>query len=194
MHTVPGSFLAAIGIPAARQCLAFLAPFLIVAISYWMVKRMDHVVERLFPDGEWEKRLGWLNIQAEIQANRFFRWIGYVSYSILTAALYGIVWGAQAVPSVVHWDNPYVLSELLLRVLAMVMSLALLLVYFGVWLIPKLRNEYEMELLKKFQLEQKRLEEEEEREKEALRKEYLSNPNFRSFGQSPSDRLGPQRL
>lgn len=192
MHTVPGPFLAAIGIPGARQVFAFFTPFLVVAVIYALIKRMDHLMARLFPDGDWEKQLGWLNLQAERQTDLVLRWVGYVSYAVLAAALYGLVWGAEAVPSVVHWSDPYVLSELLLRVLVLGVSLTLLLLYFGVWLIPKLRNEYETALLEKFQIEQKRIEEEREREKEALREAYLSNPNFRSFG--GSDRVKPRRF
>jgi hypothetical protein len=192
MHPASGPFLAEIGIPDARQCFSFLAPFLMVAILYALIKRMDHFVARLFPEWEWEKRLGWLNLQAERHTDFVLRWIGYVSHAILAAALYGMVWGAEAVPTVGHWQDPYVLGDLVLRMVALGTSLALLLVYFGIWLIPKLRNEYEMELLKKFQLEQKRIEEEQEREKEADREAYLSNPSFRSFG--GSERIKPKRF
>jgi hypothetical protein len=191
MHTAPASLLAAIGIPGARQCFAFLAPFLLVTLLYWLLRRTDRLVERLFPDTEWELRLGWLNLRAERQANFILRCVGYVCYSILAAALYGIVWGAQAVPSLDHWDDPYTLGELATRLPVLVASFSLLSVYFGVFLIPKLRADDETELLEKFKLEQKRIEEERDQQKLAARETHWSNPRFGSFGRS--DRTGPKR-
>jgi hypothetical protein len=192
MHTEPRLILAAIGIPGARQFFGFLAPILLVAILGWFVRRTDQIVARLFPDWEWEQRLGWLNLQAERQADFFFRWTGYLVYSILAAALYGIVWCAETMPDLNHWDDPYIMGELALRIPVLLVSLSLLLVYFGVWLIPKLRNEYETELLEKFNREQKRIEDERKEREAELRASNWSNPSFGSFGRS--DRIGPKHL
>ena len=179
MHTV-----AAIGIPGAWQCLQFSLPFLFVIGLYWVLTRTDRVAERLFPAGDWEKRLGWLDIQAERRADLVLRWIGYVFYAVAAAALYGIVWGAQGIPLIPHWDNPDSLSELFLRIPVLFVSLTLHLLYFGVYLLPKLSKEYDMHLLREFQIEQRRLEEEEERKKKAEWEAMRASPTYRSFGRT----------
>jgi hypothetical protein len=59
-------------------------------------------------------------------------------------------------------------------------------------LIPKLRNEYETELLEKFNREQKRIDDERKQKEAELRASNWANPSFGSFGRS--DRIGPKHL
>ena len=66
--------------------------FLAIAFVWWLINRTDRIIHHLFPDLEWEKSLGWLNIRAERRAKTAMRWIGYAIYAMLIASLYGIAW------------------------------------------------------------------------------------------------------
>jgi len=160
MHGAPFFFVAEIGIPSAGQCLTFAAPFLAVAAVVWLLRRMDQIIDHLFPHWEWEKQLGWLNIRAERQANAFLRWIGYFIYAALAMALYGIIWAAQVLSSLNGWSDPSALRDLLLCLPVLLVSVGFWLVYLGLSLIPKLREQYEKDELERFRVEQKEIEQE----------------------------------
>src|SRR5271170_3083270 len=100
----------------AWQCFHFAAPFLAVAVLWWLIKRTDRVIHHLFPHLEWEKSLGWLNIRAERRANAALRWVGYGIYALLAVALYGIVWTAEGLRQLDNWSDPSVVGDLALRV------------------------------------------------------------------------------
>jgi hypothetical protein len=152
------------GLPSIWQYFVFAAPFLAVAILWLLAQRMDRIIHRLFPDLEWEKSLGWLNIRAERRAQTVLRWIGYIIYALLAIALYGIFWGAEGLQALDNWSDPWVMGDLALRVPVLIFCLGLWLVFFCSWLIPKLRAERELKDLKKYRA--KAGEEEREREKE----------------------------
>jgi len=179
--------LADIAIPSAWQCLVFAAPFLAAIAVCWLINRTDQIINHLFPDWEWERRLGWLNIRARRRAEAALRWIGYGIYAILAAALYGIVWGAQALPTVGHWNDPNVLGDVALRLAVLLVCFGVWLVYLGCGLIPKLRDQQEKEDLEKFRAET----DETEKEREARSPSRLKSPEFGL--RAPSDRRGPRR-
>ena len=56
----PLSILAAIAVPSAWQCLAVAGPFLAIGAVWWLINRTDQILNHLFPDWEWERKLGWL--------------------------------------------------------------------------------------------------------------------------------------
>jgi hypothetical protein len=158
MHGPPHLVVAAIGIPGAWQCLAVAAPFLFLAAVRWIVLRVDHAVDRLFPGWEWEKRLAWLNLRAQRRADAILRWIGYFVYALLAAALYGIVWAVPTLENFDRWNDPGVLGEICLRLPVLFLCLVFWLTYLGLELLPKLRRQYEADELEKFRAERTEIE------------------------------------
>jgi hypothetical protein len=160
----PSIFMETILIMAWRF-LVFLAPLLAVVALAWLAFRTDRIINRLFPDLEWEKSLGWLNIRAERRANTALRWLGYAIYVLLGAALYGIAWAAVGLQD---WDraesDPAVAVDLLLRIPVLGLGLGAWLLYLGSWLIPKLRSEREEAELKRFRVQMEEMEQERERD------------------------------
>jgi len=188
MRAQPLSFLAEIAIPSAGQCLRVAAPFLAVAAAWWLVARMDQIIAYLFPHLEWERKMGWLNIRAERQANAIWRWLGYAVYALLATALYGIVWSVQGLPPLDEWTDPSQVSEVATRLPVLLVSAGFWLVYLGCGLIPQLRNQYETEDLENFRAEQKEL----EREQELLRSRRKKSPAKPRFEMpARSNRMGP---
>ena len=165
-------FLAGFVFPGAWQCFVWTAPFLSVAAVWWLINRTDRIVNHLFPDLEWEKSLGWLNIRAERRANAALRWVGYGSYALLAVALVGIVWAAQGLQALDNWSDPWVMGDLSLRVPVLVICLGAWVLYLGCWLIPKLRAQREEAELKKFRAEA----EEAEKERETNPRSRIPSP------------------
>lgn len=184
MHGRPFQFLAEIGIPNASQCLMFVAPILAVAGIWWVVDRVEFIMDRLFPQMAWEKQLGWLNIRAEQQAEMILRWLNCVLYAVLAVALYGIVWGAEALPSLKHFDDPHIMPELDRRISVLLVSLGFWLVYLGYGLIPKLRRQFEMEELDKFRAEQAVIETEQALARAAHKAALQTKPRLDQMGRS----------
>src|SRR5260221_1795792 len=128
-------FLAEVAIPSAWQCLVFAAPLLVVAALWWLIERADQTVNHLFPEWEWEKRLGWLNLQAHRRADLVLRWLGYVVYAVLAVALYGIVWAAPVLGNLQQWDDPALMAKGAAQVSVLFICLGLWLGYLGLELI-----------------------------------------------------------
>jgi hypothetical protein len=152
--------IAVIAIPSAIQCFFVLAPIAILAALYGILRGLDRALSRIFPGLEWQRNLGWFNIKAERQAAAALRWLGYAVMAFMASALYGIVWGAEGLRLLSRWYDPDTLAELDLRLPVLFGSLSLLLFYFGVALLPRLRREYEEEELEAFRAEWAALEEE----------------------------------
>ena len=160
MHGAPPLLLAAMAIPTAWQCLGFGAPFLVVAVLWWLIGSTDEILQHLFPHWEWERRLGWLNITAQKRAETFLRGIGHLIHAFLALALYGIVWSVQDLPALDNWADPYAMGDLALHVPVLLVCIGVWLLYFGFWLLPTLRDRYEREELEKFRAEMEDLEQE----------------------------------
>lgn len=161
MHgAIPPSIVAEAILIMAWKCLVFAAPFLAIAIVWWLINQTDRIINYLFPYLEWEHTLGWLNIKAERRANAALRWLGYGIYALLAGALLGIVWAAEGLQALDNWSDPSVMGDLALRVPALFFCLGLWVLYLGGWLIPKLRAEREVAGLKKFRAEMKEAERE----------------------------------
>ncbi len=187
MVATPFPLVAALGIPDAQHCFIAAFPVVCALVAWWLLKRIDSILAWLFPHWEWEKKLGWLNIRAERQADAFLRWVRYFVYALLALALYGIVWGAQALAWLDQMDDPSILAEIVARVPVLLISLGFWLSYLGLVLIPKLRDEYEFDELQKYRAEQAALEKEHDRPRSSRLKPRQpdQNPPLRS------NRFGP---
>jgi len=148
------------GVSIAWQCFHFAAPFFTVAAVWWLINRTDRIINHLFPDLEWEKSLGWLNIRAERRAKAALLWLGYAIYAVLVVALLGIVWAVEGLQQLDNWSDPWVMGDLALRVPVLVLCLGLWWFYLGCWLIPKLRAQREEAEWKKFRAEMEEAERE----------------------------------
>jgi hypothetical protein len=192
---MPGAsslLLAEIGIPDAGQCLTVAAPILAIFALWWVVQRVDLMIDRLFPNLEWERRLGWLNIRAQRRAEAGLRWIGYFIYAVLAVALCGIVWSARGLGAIKDWSDPSALSPLGRCLPVLLVSGGVWLVYLGCALIPKVRSQHETEELEKFRAEQAELEAGVEASQPRRKKPvYPSQPRFDPPARFT--RLGPKR-
>lgn len=150
---------AQIAIPSAGECFSFIAPFASVLALWWVYHNADRIIERLFPQWEWEMRLSWLNIRAAKQAEAVWRWIGYGVYAMLAAALYGILWGSTCFSEIARTTEPTAVMMGTARLVILLVSLGLWLIYLGGELIPRLRREYEWEELEKSRAEQEGIDE-----------------------------------
>lgn len=159
-ETLP-SIDAQIGIPDASQCLLFASPFLGAAAIYWLFWHSDKVINWVFPNWEWEKKLGWLNIRVTRRADAVLRWLGYTVYAFLAFTLYGIVWSSSAFADLEQW-TPNSVADGMSKLSILLVCLGVWLVYLGFELIPKLRNRYEREELEKYRAEHPDLEEDED--------------------------------
>jgi len=157
----------------AWRCLVFLAPVFTVAALWWLVNRTDVVINYFFPDLEWERSLGWLNIRAERRANTALRWLGYGIYFLLVGALYGVLWSALGMRD---WDraetDPAAAMALLVHAPVLLACLGAWVLFLGTWLIPKLRAEREEAALRRFRAQM----EEAEREREPKPRSRVKSP------------------
>jgi hypothetical protein len=155
MHgAIPPSIIARALLIMAGKFLFFLAPFIAVAATWWLVNRTDRLVNFLFPHLEWERSLGWLNIKAERRAKKALRWFGYLIQALLVVALLGMIWGAVGLGAIIDsWPNPDVIVASALQIAALFFSLAIWIAYLGSWLIPRLRAKRETSGLERFRSE-----------------------------------------
>ena len=150
-------------IPDPWQCLVWAAPFLAVIAAWWIINRTEQIAHFIFPDLEWEKSLGWLNIKAERRAKTAIRWLGYLIYLLLAAVLYAIIRLADGFPALDAWPDPRIVDDLALRIPALVVCVGAWLLFLGCWLLPKIRSDREEAELRKYRAEMKSVEEERER-------------------------------
>jgi len=155
-------YLTKILLPCIGKCLVWAAPLLTIAAIFGLINRTDKFINYLFPDLEWEKKLGWLNIKAERRAKVALRWVSYGIYFILLSALCGLLWAAAGFPDVDNWAEPMITADLAFRVPVIFLCLGLWMLYLGSWLMPKLRAQREEAGLKRFRREMAELEKERE--------------------------------
>jgi hypothetical protein len=183
MFVLP-SLPAEIELPSLHDILAFAAPVLALAALGWLVFRTDRIMHAIFPDLEWERSLGWLNIRAERRADRAMRWVGYGVVVLLLDALVGILWAAKGMPRLADWSDPWVMGELALRLPALGFCLLIWVIYLSLGLLPRLRAEREAAAYKKFRAEMKIRDEE---------KRALETPN-RGHAPQPKPRTNPKTV
>jgi hypothetical protein len=181
---LPPSLIAEAVLIMAWKCLVCLAPAIVVGVLLMLAYRTDQIIHRLFPDLEWEKSLGWLNIRAERRANTALRWLGYAVYGVLVGALYGIAWAAVGLQGLADVADPLSATDLALRLPVLLVALGAWVLYFGSWLIPKIRAEREEAGLKRFRAQMEEVEREQDqrernprsRVKTPLRKPRTNGP------------------
>jgi hypothetical protein len=157
---IPPSIAAEALLIMAWKAVVCLAPMVAVGDVFLLAYRIDRIIHRLFPDLEWEKSLGWLNIRAERRANLAMRWLGYAVYIVLGGALYGIAWAAVGLQGLADVTDPLQATDLAMRLPVLLMGLGAWILYFGSWLIPKIRAEREEAGLKRFRAEMEEAERE----------------------------------
>jgi hypothetical protein len=175
---MPGthSNLAEITLPSLHDTLAFAAPVLTLAALGLLVCSTDRVTHAMFPDLEWERSLGWLNIRAERRASRAMRWVGYAIIVLLLDSLVLIFWAAKGMPRLADWSDPWVMGDLALRVPTLGLCLLIWIIYLGLGLLPRLRAEREAAAYRKFRAEMKADDEERGVESPARIHEPLPKP------------------
>ncbi len=180
---------AQIGIPDASHCLLFAAPFLGAAGTYWLFWHSDTLINWIFPNWEWEKKLGWLNIRVTRWADAVLRWIGYAVYALLAFTLYGIVWSSSAFDDFAQW-TPITVADGMAKISALLLCLGIWFVYLGLELIPKLRHQYEREELEKFRAEHPELDDDEENPRKPTSPLNPTKIDIWSRTPAPRQRLG----
>jgi len=181
MHgDIPPSIVAEALLIMAWKAAVCLAPLMAVAVMFLLAYRIDRIIHRLFPDLEWEKNLGWLNIRAERRANTALRWLGYAIYVLLGAALYGIAWAAVGLQGLANVTDPLAATDLALRLPVLLMGLGAWVLYLGSWLIPKIRAEREEAELKRFRANMEEMEREREQNPKSRMKVSLAQPRSNS--------------
>jgi len=188
--SIPPSIVAEAILIMAWRCLVFLTPFLTVAALWWLINQTDRIIHFLFPDLEWEKNLGWLNIKAEQRANAALRGLGYSILALLAGALLGIVWAAEGLQQLDHWSDPMVAGDLALRIPVLALCLGAWVLYLGGWLVPKLRAQREEAALKKFRAQMVAAEKDREQSQPLSR---IHAPLQKPRTNAPSEKLVPDR-
>jgi hypothetical protein len=173
---LPPSIIAETLLLMAWKAVVCLAPLLAVIAMGWLAFRTDRIIAWMYPDLEWEKSLGWLNIRAERRANMAMRWLGYAVYTVLLGALYMIAWAAVGLQGLADVTDPLAAVDLAFRIPVLLMGLGAWIVYFGAWLIPKIRAEREEAGLKRFRAEMKEKELEREQHPKSRVKSPLRKP------------------
>jgi hypothetical protein len=143
-------FFADVALPAPHDALVFAVPVLALAGLGWLISRTDRILHAIFPDVEWERNLGWLNIRAERRASRAMRWVGYGVVALLVDSLAVALWAVRGLPRLADWSDPWVMGELALRVPLLGLCLLIWVIYLGLGLLPRLRAEREAAAYKKF--------------------------------------------
>jgi hypothetical protein len=173
-------------LPSWRDVIAYGVPVLVVAALMWLISRTDRIMHAVFPDLEWERNLGWLNIRAERRAERAMRWVGYGVIVLLFDSLVGILWAAKGLPRLADWTDPWVMGELALRVPAGAFCLLIWVIYLGLYLWPRIRAEREAAAYKTFRAETKVADD----EKRAL--EEMARGPERTHAALPKPRTNPK--
>ncbi len=146
----PTNLFAEIAPASWHDVMAFAAPVLFLAGLAWVVLRTDRIVNAVFPDLEWERSLGWLNIKAERRASTAMRWVRYGVIVLLVDALVILYWAAEGLPDLSNWADPWVMGDLALRVPVMGFCLLIWVIYLGLGLLPRVRAEREAAAYRKF--------------------------------------------
>ncbi|HEX4139956.1 MAG TPA: hypothetical protein VHY09_06380 [Candidatus Methylacidiphilales bacterium] len=156
----PTFLLAEISPALWHDGVAFATPVLVLVVLGWLVSRTDHLMHSAFPDLEWERNLGWLNIRAERRASRAMRWVRFGVIVLLLDALVILYWCAKDLPDLSTWSDPWVMGDLVLRVPMMGLCLLIWVIYLGLVLVPRVRAEREEAAYKKFRAQMTAAEEE----------------------------------
>lgn len=190
----PIPLLAEIAPVSWHDVAAFATPVLVLLALAWVVSRTDRIVETVFPDLEWERSLGWLNIRAERRASRAMRWVSFGVIVMLIDALVILFWCAKGLPDLSTWSDPWVMGDLTWRVPLMGLCLLIWMIYLGLGLLPRVRADREAAAFRKFR-KQMAASDEEKRALEAMGQKSSRGPTEIPKPRAPtkSTTLTPRR-
>jgi hypothetical protein len=146
-------------VPSASQCWSIAGPIVAVVVVIWVMRNSTRIVETLFPQLEWERRLGWLNARADRRANQILHGLQHLLHLFLLVMLAGELTFAWLA------GNPDTASSAGLLTLAgtyvyMGVCLSPWIYYFVVVLGPRLQAEFEEQELARYRAENPDIDEE----------------------------------
>jgi hypothetical protein len=146
-------------VPSASECWSIARPIVAVGGVIWLMRNGTRLIEALFPQLEWERKLGWLNARADRRANQILRGLRHLLHLFLLVALVGVLTLAWLA------GHPDTASELGLLTLAgiyvyMGVCLSPWIYYFVVLLGPRLQAEFEEQELARYRAENPDIDEE----------------------------------
>jgi len=145
--------VAALLIPTAGQCLQLAGPLLIAIGAIWFWRHGDVVLARLFPQWEWERKLGWLNLRANRQAERILRALTHGLHLALLLALVGILLLSWSLGQPPDTDTLGGILGLAGEWIYLIACYGFWIYYFTAVLYPRVRDEYEAAELERYRLE-----------------------------------------
>jgi len=153
-------------VPTAGQCWSVAGPIVSVGGVIWLMRNSTRIVESLFPDLEWERKLGWLNARADRRANQILRGLQHLLHLLLLVALVGeltFAWLAG------HPDMATSFGLLTLAGTYVYMGVCLSpwIYYFTVLLGPRLQAEFEEQELARYRAENPDIEQEMKKKRSA---------------------------
>jgi len=145
-------------VPSASQCWSIIGPIVAVIVVIWLMRNSTRIVETLFPQLEWERKLGWLNARADRRANQVLRGLQHLLHLFLLVMLAGELTFAWLA------GNPDTDSSVGLFTLAgtyvyMGVCLSPWIYYFVVVLGPRLQAEFEEQELARYRAENPEMDE-----------------------------------
>lgn len=146
-------------VPSASQCWSMAGPMVAVAAVIWTVRNSSRIIETLFPQLEWERRLGWLNARADRRANQILRVVRHLLHLFLLVMLVGVLtfaWLAGHPDT----DTSLGLFTLVGTYVYMGVCLSPWIYYFMLVLGPRLQAEFEEQELARYRAENPEIDEE----------------------------------
>jgi len=146
-------------VPSASQCWSIIGPIVAVIVVIWLMRNSTRIVETLFPQLEWERKLGWLNARADRRANQIMRVLQHLLHLFLLVDLVGVLAFGWLVG---HPDTETQAGMLMLanEYVYMGVCLSPWIYYFVVVLGPRLWAEFEEEELARYRAENPEVDEE----------------------------------
>jgi hypothetical protein len=144
---------AALLVPTAGQCLQIGGPIVLVLGTIWFWRNGDLLLERLFPNWEWERQLGWLNLRANRQADRILRALTHLLHGALLIALIGILALSSFLGRPLDTDSAITLFSIFGVWVYLIACYGFWIYYFAAILAPRVRDEYEAAELARYRRE-----------------------------------------
>ena len=152
--------MAALLVPTAGQCVQIGGPIVLVLGTIWFWRNGEFLLARLFPNWEWERTLGWLNLRANRQAERILRVLTHLLHAALLLALAGILALSWSLGQPVDTDSVIGVFSLVGVWILLIGCYGFWFYYFTAILAPRVRDEYEAAELERYRLENPELEKE----------------------------------
>ncbi len=151
---------AALLVPTAGECLQVGGPLVLVLGTLWFWRNGDLLLARLFPEWEWERKLGWLNLRANRRAEGILRILTHLLHVALLLALVGILVLSRSLGQPQDTDSVIGLLSIAGVWMYLIAGYGFWIYYFTCILAPRVRDEYEAEELARYRLENSEIEKE----------------------------------